>query len=272
MDSSSSSTRAARGDVSAQPSLSALAGDDLASIPIRGAAGAAVALRRLDGERAPSPKLQPAGPESDGEEDPAAADIRAAFEDALDRMPQGALLSDATGCVLFANRIAREILATGDGLRSNGERLRADSPDQTWTLRSAIAQVLAPNHPSASGRMLALKRRSLRRPLSVLVTPIGRTPSNPIRPIPIALILVTDPEREAMPAAAQLRQLYDFTSTEAQVALLVARGEGVSAAAETLGVTRSTVRTHLLRIFEKTNTTRQAELVRLLLRSGIREV
>jgi DNA-binding CsgD family transcriptional regulator len=90
-----------------------------------------------------------------------------------------------------------------------------------------------------------------------------------MRSTPAAIVFVTDPEREAMPPADQLRRLYALTPAEAAVALRVARGEGLSAVADALGISRSTAQTHLLRIFEKTDTHRQAELVRLLLRSGI---
>ena len=43
----------------------------------------------------------------------------------------------------------------------------------------------------------------------------------------------------------------------------MAEGETVAAASRALGINESTVRTHLLRIFEKTGTSRQADLVRL---------
>ena len=48
------------------------------------------------------------------------------------------------------------------------------------------------------------------------------------------------------------------------MALLVLDGHGLKVVAGELGVSTSTVRTHLLSIFRKTNTHRQAELVRLL--------
>lgn len=42
-------------------------------------------------------------------------------------------------------------------------------------------------------------------------------------------------------------------------------GTGIQAAADRLQISRSTGRTHLARIFEKTGTHRQAELVHLML-------
>ena len=60
------------------------------------------------------------------------------------------------------------------------------------------------------------------------------------------------------------RALYGMTATEAAVAGLISKGTGVKAAARKLGIAPSTVRTHLHRVFEKTETRRQAELAHLV--------
>jgi DNA-binding CsgD family transcriptional regulator len=44
----------------------------------------------------------------------------------------------------------------------------------------------------------------------------------------------------------------------------IAAGEGLISVAESLGVLPSTARTHLHRVFEKTETKRQAELVKVV--------
>ena len=51
---------------------------------------------------------------------------------------------------------------------------------------------------------------------------------------------------------------------ELRVALTLAQGFGAKDAAELLGVGEPTVRTHLQRIFLKTRTSRQADMMRLL--------
>lgn len=52
---------------------------------------------------------------------------------------------------------------------------------------------------------------------------------------------------------------------EAQVALHVMHGANLKQIAQELSVSVTTVRTHLQHVFDKTDTHRQAELVRLLL-------
>ncbi|WP_292578178.1 helix-turn-helix transcriptional regulator, partial [Mesorhizobium sp. 65-26] len=65
-----------------------------------------------------------------------------------------------------------------------------------------------------------------------------------------------------MPADA-LRLLYELTPAEQRVFELVVAGEPTARIAETLGVAPSTVRTHLLRVFEKTGQHTRGELVKL---------
>jgi DNA-binding CsgD family transcriptional regulator len=65
----------------------------------------------------------------------------------------------------------------------------------------------------------------------------------------------------------QLRALFGLTRMEALVAAEIFRGEGLQSAADALGVGATTARTHLQRIFDKTGTRKQAELVRIIART-----
>ena len=81
----------------------------------------------------------------------------------------------------------------------------------------------------------------------------------------MAVILIIDPEDEPEPATALLRRLYHLTKAETDVALRMMHGADPKQISEDLSVSLPTVRTHLQRVFYKTDTHRQAELVRLLL-------
>ena len=82
----------------------------------------------------------------------------------------------------------------------------------------------------------------------------------------VAVAFVGDPDAVAAAPRAVLRGLYGLTSAEAALAGCLLRGHDLNEAAEALGVGRETARTHLRRIFAKTETQRQSELLRLLLR------
>jgi DNA-binding CsgD family transcriptional regulator len=81
----------------------------------------------------------------------------------------------------------------------------------------------------------------------------------------MAVVLIIDPEDEHEPPPALLRRLYRLTEAEAEVALRVIRGAGLKQISEELSISYTTVRTHLQHVFDKTDTHRQADLVRLLL-------
>jgi DNA-binding NarL/FixJ family response regulator len=69
----------------------------------------------------------------------------------------------------------------------------------------------------------------------------------------MALVLIIDSERDPVPAAALLRRLYGLTDIEAKVALRVTRAD-IMQIAEELSVSFGTVRTHVQRVFDKTDT------------------
>jgi DNA-binding CsgD family transcriptional regulator len=70
-----------------------------------------------------------------------------------------------------------------------------------------------------------------------------------------ALVLIVDHGCEPQLEPADLRNIFDLTQAEARVALLVLKGHGLQFVAAKLCVGLSTVRVHLQRVFEKTQTT-----------------
>src|ERR1700730_11520684 len=188
----------------------------------------------------------------------------ASVAEALDRLAQGVILVDGESRPLFINRSASEIIADADGLRSDGFGLSADNRSQTAPIRGMISAFSDNSGAMAAGGAVGVSRRSMRRPLSVVIAPVQVEPGLFCDQRAAAIVFVSDPERPAAVPRDHLQEIYGLTPSEETVAIEVLRGHGLQAAAATLGVTPSTVRTHLQRIFEKTGTCRQAELVRML--------
>ena len=78
-------------------------------------------------------------------------------------------------------------------------------------------------------------------------------------------MLVKDPNQrtEILPETAT--QIFGLTPAEARLAIELSSGQTLEEIAEKQEINVSTVRAHLKKIFQKTDTNRQAELVRLLL-------
>ena len=82
---------------------------------------------------------------------------------------------------------------------------------------------------------------------------------------PTAILFITETEQAAVVRSERLGQDFGLTRAEALFAAEISKGDGLQAAASRLGVSLTTVRTHLAHVFDKTGTRRQAELVRLIL-------
>lgn len=79
------------------------------------------------------------------------------------------------------------------------------------------------------------------------------------------VLTVTAPKRVGQaPCEDILRALFDLTSSEARFAIALASGLSPRRAAQQMGITESSGRTYLARIFMKTGTHRQSELLTLL--------
>jgi DNA-binding CsgD family transcriptional regulator len=86
----------------------------------------------------------------------------------------------------------------------------------------------------------------------------------------VAAICVTDPSQiEDAPEDIVARR-HGLTPAEAKVAVAITSGQSARQIAEALGISYHTLRTHLKHIFAKTNTRRQGELIRLILRHSSR--
>ena len=117
-----------------------------------------------------------------------------------------------------------------------------------------------------SGGMVAVPRPG-GLPVSVVVLPY-RTPAHAetvIEQGSRAIVLLYDPGRPHKDPPEILRELYRLSDAEARVCWRLASGEALEEIAAAEGSSRETVRSQLKRIFAKTGTNRQSELVRLIL-------
>jgi DNA-binding CsgD family transcriptional regulator len=192
------------------------------------------------------------------------------MEEALDGIPAGILLLDRCGKPLFVNRVARRILDSKDGLGLGPDGLVAATGESNRELRRLIAQAAGTDtRPGlrASGA-IAVSRPSERRAFSVLVKPVNAADSSSGQTRPSVMIFLIDPDRRVKADGGVLRNLYGFTPAESRVAAELMRGESVEETARDLDVSLNTARTHMKHLFEKTDTHRHRELVRLLLCSS----
>lgn len=184
---------------------------------------------------------------------------------ALGHSTNAVVLLDGDGRVVYTNAAARAILAQGDGLYVEGDRLRAvrkASSDALQRLLDGAAMAVG-----LKGATIAVPRRSGRSAYLLVVVPAGHAASALGADRATWAVLIADPAATPQVSEEQLRELYGLTEREAQIALLLASGETVGDAATTLGIAEKTARVHLQGLFRKSGTRRQVDLIRLLLAS-----
>jgi DNA-binding CsgD family transcriptional regulator len=185
---------------------------------------------------------------------------------ALEVVRHGIVIVAGEHLVINLNSAAECIFRAEDGLCMRSGRIAATSTHAEEELHCAIQDALDGERSTVrTGRSLTCFRPSGKRPYVIHVLPSHRHDADePLRQ-PMAVVLIVDPEDEPAPAAALLWRLYRLTETEAEVALHVMHGSDLKQISEELSISLTTVRTHLHHVFDKTDTHRQAELVRLLL-------
>lgn len=200
------------------------------------------------------------------------SDAAAAHEALIDRLPYGVVLLGPGGRPSMANREAARIFATGDGLVMRTEAVEASHPAVRKRLAAAIAATCDPadTERGDAGALLSIPRHNAgRRPLQVLVAPVRPRPRERIfesvAARVVAVLVFSDPEAAAEPAAATLGRLFSLTPATARLAAALASGQTLAEYAESAAITQGTARWHLKELFARTGTSRQAELVRLLL-------
>jgi len=188
---------------------------------------------------------------------------------AVDRLAAGLVLLDARSTPVLVNRAAERIFAARDGLALSRQAFEASTHEQTALLRRLIAGAIATGDGVGwdAGGAVRVARPSGNRDYHVVVTPL---PPRRVRlgaRTAAAAVFITDPEHRIETPAGALSSLFGLTPAEIALCGKLVNGLSVEEAAEELGISRNTARTHPARTFTKTGTTGQAELSRLLVRS-----
>lgn len=191
----------------------------------------------------------------------------AALAEAIDRLPTGVILLDSRGQRVVSNRAAQYILDLDDGLSMDAGVPHATRPEDDEMLQRMIQQstrtITTGQVPD--GSVMSVTRTSGRRPFPLMVTPLlSATPESTISDA-TAVVYVTDLDSNTLPRSEVLRSLYALTGAEIELVELLCDGCSLETAAARRGVTMNTARSQLKQIFHKTRTSRQSELVRLVL-------
>lgn len=186
--------------------------------------------------------------------------------EAWNRINDGVVLVSKKGVVAFQNRAAEDLLSSKNSLHVNRNgTLVCGTARESTRLRSVITSVFDTSETSNDfGGRFSVNRPSGKPPLNIAITPF-KEDRYARESEKFALVMISDPERSTGLSEDALRTDFGLTKAEARVAKLIADGHPLVEVGELLDITTNTARTHLKRIFSKTETNRQSSLVKLIL-------
>ena len=183
--------------------------------------------------------------------------------DAYQSLDYASFLLDEQGCVVKFNAKAEMLL--GDGLEMSQRMLRCTYPEDSVSLSRAIASVNRPiDLALTTSPAVVVARRPLQRPLILQAIRLSGLAGGLFSPARIMLI-VTDPGGAITATPLEYAQkAFGLTLAEGRLVANLEQGLSLAMAAEVLEISVETARSHLKRVFAKTDTARQTDLMMLM--------
>lgn len=177
--------------------------------------------------------------------------------EAIRRLNFGWFLLDRTGAIVDCSAEAEALLHERRAVsRTPRGLLLPERREAQGALRRYLEQI---GRGETSSRAIHLSDEPW---LDMLLTPRGGS-------TPMVAAYVHGEAPTSAERSAQLMQLFGLNPKEAQLAMLISRGVKINDAAAQLGLTKESARLYSKRLYAKTGTRGQADLVRLVLASVV---
>jgi DNA-binding CsgD family transcriptional regulator len=190
----------------------------------------------------------------------------ATYGDALDGIGAGLFFVDAGGGIVHANASGHAMLAQATLLRASGGKLvphdasaeqglyetfsMAEDGDAAVGTRGVAVPLVARDGEHYVAHVLPLTAGARRRAGAAYAA--------------VAAVFVHKADLDMPSPQEVIAKFYKLTPTELRVLFAIFQIGGVPEVAEAMGISESTVKTHLRRLFAKTGSDRQADLVKLV--------
>ena len=184
----------------------------------------------------------------------------------IDRLPVAVFLVESSGRLLLANSKGERLLGVGCGLRIVGHRLTASSRVDARHLLRALERCAAcpSDRQAAKIEHVAVARDAESHPLMLSISPLCHGSARPQEGArSFALITTRDPDQVSILGACKFGSAYELTAAENRLSTLILEGHSLMQAADSLGISHNTARSHMKSIYAKTGTHRQADLIHL---------
>jgi DNA-binding CsgD family transcriptional regulator len=181
-------------------------------------------------------------------------------------LTDGVFLVDATSRIVFSNAAAEALLRDRKIVRGRRSRLAAVDAKANRFLQEAIASSEdKSNKLTAKGVAIPISPAGAERWLAHILplTPATREEAD-FPEAATAAVFIRRGSVENPTALETVAKVYKLTAMEVRVLQAVVEIGGAPVAAHALGISETTVKTHLRNLFQKTDCRRQADLVKLV--------
>lgn len=191
------------------------------------------------------------------------------YAGAVDQLSVATIIVDEQGRVLTENAVGKALLQQGDGLSLRDGHLHIEGRDINKELQAALTTIISSQQKGETSvvRALRVPRPNGRSDLGLVVRPVPSAQRHEGQASPAAAVFISDPDLQESTSQQTLRELFALTPAEARLATLLARGLSLADVSSEQNISQHTARAQLKSIFAKTAVSRQAELVRLVLKS-----
>ena len=190
----------------------------------------------------------------------------AAFADTLDGLAAGMILIDATGRIVHANTSGLAMLDEGSVIRGKGGKFAVADAQAEHLLRDILVSAAGGDAiTGAQGVAVPLTAsHGVRYVAHVLPLTSGARRTAGIAYSAVAAVFVRKAALDLPHPMEAIADAYKLTPAEMRVLMMIVEVGGVPEVAPVLGISETTVKTHLQRLFAKTGASRQADLVKLV--------
>jgi DNA-binding CsgD family transcriptional regulator len=186
-----------------------------------------------------------------------------AISDVLDGLNAGIFMLDAHCRIVHANTTGRSLLLADDCLRDVSGQLFTHDAQLNKTLRR-IFGAIGETSRVADGTAFALNGEDGQRYVAHVLPLASVLRDGAERSFKaVGVLFVRQVQANNQPCDELIARSFDLTPAEMRVLQAIVEVGGVPESAQALGIAVSTVKTHLSRVFAKTGTSRQADLVKL---------
>jgi len=175
--------------------------------------------------------------------------------------------------IIGANSLARRFLASGGLLFERDEILCCRGSKASAELQRAFEALQLEElsgRPKGTPRRIALRLEGSKiRDHHLLCSIWAMQPAtsmNAFGPMPVALLTIAPPTSKNFADPIFVGSMFDLTPAEAKITIALLEGGDLRSIAAAQRISIETVRSQLKSVFAKTNTSRQADLIALLMR------